>query len=98
MDAPWSHLECDEDHGDQGPDRVILHLQIGREWSLQAQQEADMERDQTEFNEFELTAEELDSVSSGLKNNQTEAWAWFQLGMAKGFAEQGGIGCWTHLS
>jgi len=55
-----------------------------------------MERQQPEINEPELTAEELDSVSGGLRNNQTEAWGWFQLGIAKGFAEAGGIGCWIN--
>ena len=56
-----------------------------------------MERQQPEINEPEqLTAKELDSASGGLRNNQTEAWGWFQLGIAKGFAESGGIGCWVH--
>jgi hypothetical protein len=71
-------------------------LQIGREWSLPTQQEADVERQQPEINEPELTAEELDSVSSGLRNNQTEAWGWFQLGIARGFADTpGSTACWV---
>jgi hypothetical protein len=49
-----------------------------------------MEREQSEINELELTAEELDAVSGGLRNNQTEAWAVFQLGIMQGFLESGG--------
>jgi hypothetical protein len=56
-----------------------------------------MERQQPEINEPELTAEELDSVSGGLRNNQTEAWGWFQLGIAKGIGETpGSLACSFH--
>jgi hypothetical protein len=49
-----------------------------------------MEREQSEINTLELTADELDAVSGGLRNNQTEAWAVFQLGIMRGFLESGG--------
>jgi hypothetical protein len=49
-----------------------------------------VERQQPEINEPELTAEELDSISGGFRNNQTEAWGWFQLGIERGFAHPGG--------
>jgi hypothetical protein len=51
-----------------------------------------VERQQAEINEPELTAEELDSISGGLRNNQTEAWGWFQLGMERGFVGAYGPG------
>jgi hypothetical protein len=51
-----------------------------------------MERQQAEINEPELTAEELGSISGGLRNNQTEAWGWFQLGMERGFVRAYGPG------
>ena len=52
--------------------------------------ETEMDRQQSEINEFEMTTEELDAVSGGVRNNQTEAWAAFQTGIIKGFLEAGG--------
>jgi hypothetical protein len=43
-----------------------------------------MKMEQEEIGEFELTVEELDSASGGLKNNETEAWAVFCTGVIAG--------------
>jgi hypothetical protein len=48
----------------------------------------DMHRRHHEISQ--LTTEELDGVSGGMKNNQTEAWAAFQTGIIKGFIEASG--------
>jgi hypothetical protein len=48
----------------------------------------DMDRRHQEISQ--LTTEELDGVSGGVKNNQTEAWAAFQTGIIKGFIEASG--------
>ncbi|RXH13930.1 hypothetical protein EAS54_22800 [Bradyrhizobium guangzhouense] len=91
-------MKCDKHHCDQDLIAYPAQLQIGREWPLQIQQEADMEGQQLEISEPELTAEDLDSVSGGLRNNQTEAWAWFQIGLAKGIGETpGSYYCSTHI-
>ena len=76
----------------QNEPRDMLKTTVGGGWSLPTQQEADVERQQPEINEPELTAEELDSISGGLRNNQTEAWGWFQLGMERGFVRAYGPG------
>jgi hypothetical protein len=49
-----------------------------------------MNRQESEISELELTAEELDDVSGGLRNNQTEVWAAFYSGIVKGVLEAGG--------
>jgi hypothetical protein len=49
-----------------------------------------MDRQQNEISHLELTTKELDDVSGGLKNNQTEAYHAFMAGMVKGYADAGG--------
>jgi hypothetical protein len=43
-----------------------------------------------EIGALELTADELDAVAGGMRNNQTEAWAVFQIGIMRGFLAAGG--------
>jgi hypothetical protein len=50
-----------------------------------------MDRQESEI--IELTADELGEVSGGLKNNQTEAWAFVQIGMAMAKMEGGSSEC-----
>ena len=48
-----------------------------------------MDRQQSEI--VELTADELDEVSGGMRNNQTEAWAYVQIGIMVGRQEASGM-------
>ena len=48
-----------------------------------------MDRLQSGISDLELTTDELDDVSGGLRNNQTEAWAAFKAGIVKGLFESG---------
>lgn len=45
---------------------------------------------QRDISKTELTAEELDSVSGGMRNNETQAWQAFMKGFDKGWTESGG--------
>jgi hypothetical protein len=45
---------------------------------------------QREISETELTTGELDRVSGGMKNNETQAWQAFMKGFDKGWTESGG--------
>jgi hypothetical protein len=45
---------------------------------------------QQEISNFELTTEELDGVSGGMKNNETQAWKAFMKRFDKGWLESGG--------
>ena len=40
---------------------------------------------QQEISNLELTTEELDGVSGGMRNNETQAWKAFMKGFDKGF-------------
>jgi hypothetical protein len=71
------------------------------EWCFVEQQETDMngqtsdvDRQESKINELELTAEELFGISGGIRNNETEAWAVFQVGIIRGFeaAQPGSCG------
>ncbi len=46
--------------------------------------------DGTEISEMELTAEELNDVSGGLKNNQTAGYRAFMSGVIDGYTRGGG--------
>ena len=45
-----------------------------------------------ELSELELTAEELEDVCGGLRNNQTEWWAAVQVGIIQGVEKASGGG------
>jgi hypothetical protein len=45
---------------------------------------------QRETRETELTIEEMDRVSGGMRNNETQAWQAFMKGFDKGWTESGG--------
>jgi hypothetical protein len=49
-----------------------------------------MELQQNEIRECELTAEELDGASGGMRNNETDAWKFFAVGIAVGRIMAGG--------
>lgn len=49
-----------------------------------------MDKQQHEISEFELTIDELNDVSGGLKNNQTAAYHAFMAGVVQGYADAGG--------
>jgi bacteriocin-like protein len=49
-----------------------------------------MNRQQQEISNLELTTEELDAVSGGMRNNETQAWKAFMKGFDKGWTESGG--------
>jgi len=49
-----------------------------------------MDRQQDEISDLELTTEELNDVTGGIKNNQTEAWGAFQFGIRVGLVMAGG--------
>ncbi|CAN0414615.1 unnamed protein product [Phaeothamnion confervicola] len=47
-----------------------------------------------EIGDLELTTDELECVSGGMRNNQTEAWAYFKSGIVLGVLLAGGnVGC-----
>jgi hypothetical protein len=48
-----------------------------------------MDRLPSEISDLELTTDDLENVSGGLRNNQTEAWAAFKAGIVKGLLESG---------
>ena len=48
-----------------------------------------MNTQESKISDLELTTEDLDDVSGGLRNNQTEAWAAFKAGIVKGLLESG---------
>jgi hypothetical protein len=52
-------------------------------------QETDMNTQESKISNLELTTEDLDDVSGGLRSNQTEAWAAFKAGIVKGLLETG---------
>ncbi len=43
-----------------------------------------------EISERELAIKELDGVSGGMRNNETQAWQAFMKGFDKGWTESGG--------
>ncbi|MBR0789773.1 hypothetical protein JQ631_11880 [Bradyrhizobium manausense] len=45
---------------------------------------------QCEVSETELTTGELESVTGGMRNNETQAWQAFMKGFDKGWKEAGG--------
>jgi bacteriocin-like protein len=49
-----------------------------------------MYRQQQEISNLELTTEELDAVSGGMRNNETQAWKAFMKWFDKGWTESGG--------
>ena len=49
-----------------------------------------MEKQQNETRECELTAEELERASGGLRNNETEAWNTFKIAVVAGRIMGGG--------
>jgi hypothetical protein len=49
-----------------------------------------MDKQEGEITKRELTAEELDAVSGGLLNSQTQLYHSFMAGMVKGYADAGG--------
>jgi bacteriocin-like protein len=51
-----------------------------------------VDRQKDEISASELTTEDLDQVSGGLNNNQTDAFHVFFAGFIKGYMDGGGTG------
>jgi hypothetical protein len=77
-------------HGAKRTARHTQNLRWRGDGPSQLSRSLSMNRQQQEISDLELTTEELDGVSGGMRNNETQAWKAFMKGFDKGWLESGG--------